>query len=111
MMKLPFSALHLVVFLVLVPAGGALAAEADRWMLMSRHGECVSLADAARRLPELRGVSDPQAFAARLRDAGEAVRIVKHPAGGGRIIQVTAPSRGLAMVFVSEIQCRTIETR
>ncbi len=93
----------LVIGLVGMPGG----AEAE-WMLMGRHGGCVSLPTAAQRLESLRGVSEPEAFAAKLRRQGVAVRTTETAVPGGRLIELTAPARGLAMIFVPRELCRSL---
>lgn len=93
----------LLVGLVGMPGG----AEAE-WMLMGRHGGCVSLPTAAQRLESLRGVSEPDAFAAKLRRQGVEVRTTETAVPGGRMIELTAPARGLAMIFVPRELCRSL---
>jgi len=90
---------------VLVGMPGASEAE---WMLMGRHGGCVSLAAAAKRLETLQGVSEPGELAAKLRRQGVAVQTTETTVPGGRVIELTAPARGLAMIFVPRELCRSL---
>ncbi|MDH5747751.1 MAG: hypothetical protein OEY85_00415 [Rhodospirillales bacterium] len=83
-----------------------LRAEGAPWMVMARHGECMSLESAARRLPELRGVSDPYSFALALRQAGEKVSVSEQTVKNITFVKINAPDRGLAMVFVPPVACR-----
>lgn len=87
-----------------ITAGGAASQEA--WRLMSRHGECVSLADAAARKPEFQGVRGPEDLIARLEAEGVAVHRQDVDAGGSRAVVVDAPSRGLNVIFVPPAKCR-----
>ncbi len=89
---------------VLVGMPGASEAE---WMLMGRHGGCVSLPAAAERLET---VSEPGELAAKLRREGVAVRTTETTVPGGRMIELTAPARGLAMIFVPRELCRSPAT-
>ena len=90
---------------VLVGMPGVSEAE---WMLMGRHGGCVSLPAAAERLETLQGVSEPGELAAKLRREGVAVRTTETTVPGGRMIELTAPARGLAMIFVPRELCRSL---
>ena len=90
---------------VLVGMPGSSEAE---WMLMGRHGGCVSLQAAAQRLESLQGVSEPGDLAAKLRRQGVAVQTTETAVPGGRVIELTAPARGLAMIFVPLELCRSL---
>ena len=83
-----------------------IVAGATEWALMERHGGCVSLADAAERLPALRGVATPDRLVADLRRQGEKVVAKESQLGGMRVVEVTAPALGLAVIFVPRQFCR-----
>ncbi len=89
----------------LVGMPGPAAAE---WMLMGRHGGCVGLPAAAKRLESLQGVSEPGGLAAKLRREGVAVQTTETAIPGGSMIELTAPARGLAMIFVPRELCRSL---
>lgn len=91
----------IVALLLAMP--GAAAAE---WMLMGRHGGCVALPAAAKRLDALQGVSEPGQLAVKLRREGVAVKTTETALPGGTMIELTAPARGLAMIFVPRELCR-----
>ena len=65
--------------------------EAER-MLMGRHGGCVSLPQAAKRLETLQGVSEPGELAAKLRREGVAVQTTETAVPGGPMIELRALS-------------------
>ncbi len=90
---------------VLVGMPGASEAE---WMLMGRHGGCVGLPQAAKRLEALRGVAEPGELAAKLRREGVAVQTTETAVPGGSMIELAAPARGLAMIFVPRELCRSL---
>ncbi len=62
------------------------------WMLMGRHGGCVSLPQAAKRLETLQGVSEPGELAAKLRREGVAVQTTETAVPGGPMIELRALS-------------------
>ena len=93
----------LLVGFVGMPGG----AEAE-WMLMGRHGGCVGLPQAAKRLEALQGVSEPGDLAAKLRREGVTVQTTETAVPGGPMIELTAPARGLAMIFVPRELCRSL---
>ena len=90
---------------LLVGVPGAAKAE---WMLMGRHGGCVGLPAAAKRLEALQGVSEPGELAAKLRREGVAVQTTETAIPGGPMIELSAPARGLAMIFVPRELCRSL---
>ena len=90
---------------VLVGMPGPSEAE---WMLMGRHGGCVGLPQAAKRLEALQGVSEPGDLAAKLRREGVTVQTTETAVPGGPMIELTAPARGLAMIFVPRELCRSL---
>jgi hypothetical protein len=90
---------------VLLAMPGVAAAE---WMLMGRHGGCVALPAAAKRLEMLQGVSAPGELAAKLRREGVSVKTKETTVPGGAMIEPTAPARNLAMIFVPRQLCRSL---
>ena len=83
-------------------AGAAAAAE---WVLMSRHGECASLSDAARREAVFEGVSTPEELVAAIRRQGETVTANKSRIDDITVVEVTAPGLGLAVILVPRAFC------
>ena len=73
---------------------------------MSRHGDCVTLPEAAHRLEDLRDITNPSQFAIRLRRQGVAVQTRELLENGTRAVIVEAPERGLSMLFVPKAACR-----
>lgn len=92
--------------LVLALGGLATAATAqETWMLMGRHGECVTLAEAGQRRPEFRGITGPDDFIAKLRADGTEVGRRDVQAGKTRTVLVEAPTLGLSLIFVPASLC------
>ena len=81
-------------------------ARADDWMLMGREGGCVTLAQAAARLPLLDGITTPDQLVAKLRGQGE--EVLRQDIGDGDVIavQIDAPGLGLGLIFVPPALCR-----
>lgn len=84
----------------------AVATAQDAWALMARHGECVSLADAAVRKPEFQGIAGPDELIAKLEAQGVEVHRQEIETGAGRAVLVDAPARGLNVIFVPPAACR-----
>ncbi|MEE8517316.1 MAG: hypothetical protein V3T02_11810 [Alphaproteobacteria bacterium] len=81
------------------------------WVLMGRHGGCTSLAAAAGRKPVFEGVSNPRELAAKLRRQGVEVRTKDVVAGGVTMVEVTAPARGLYLMFVPAELCAKLKNQ
>ena len=78
---------------------------APRWFLMSRHGECVELGTLKRKVPDLGGIDDPQAFAAFMRQKGHQVTSQEASVPAGRAYEVRVPDRDLFLMFVTSEMC------
>lgn len=77
---------------------------ADRWVLLSRHGECAEIGSLKRKIPDLGEVKDPHAFAALMQKKGLKVTLSEVPLSAGKAYEVTVPEKELFMVFaLSEI--------
>ena len=97
----------LVVAATLAPAltGSMRDVRAENWMLMGREGGCVTLVEAALRMPFLDGVTAPDQLAAKLRRQGEEVS--RQDIGEGDVIavQIDAPGLDLGLKFVPPSLC------
>ena len=82
-------------------AGGA----APDWVLMARHGECATLDAAAQRKPVFAGVATPEDLVTRLRQRGVEVAVDDTIVEDVRIVTVTAPEAGIAVIFVPPKLC------
>jgi hypothetical protein len=91
-------------------AGAPLQA-AEQWFLMGRHGECAPIASLKRKIPDLGGVTGPQAFAELMRANGYAATITRQPLPRGAAFEVVVPAKELALVFVSAELCAASGTR
>ena len=78
---------------------------APRWLLMSRHGECVEVGTLKRKVPDLGGIDDPQAFAAFMRQKGHQVTSQEASVPAGRAYEVRVPDRDLFLMFVTSEMC------
>lgn len=87
--------------IVLAPA----SADGSEWLLMERHGGCVSLYEAGRRQPALAGIAGPDGFVDRMRRQGRGVTVTEMPVprGAARIVEV--PTLNLSLIFVSAEVC------
>jgi hypothetical protein len=81
----------------------------ERWYLMARHGECLELESAQRRIPELAEAKDPHAFAQRMRQKGHNASAKEMVPG--KAVEVRVPERELAMVFARRELCQSVEKR
>lgn len=72
---------------------------------MSRHGDCIEIAEAARRKPILDGVTTPEQFIDRLEKRGDAVSRRKVTAFQPSPMSVHAPDHGLSLMFVPSSLC------
>jgi len=79
---------------------------AEDWMLMGREGGCVTLAEAADRLPLLSGIATPDQLVAELRRQGEDVNRQDISQGDVTVVMVEAPGRDLSLIFVPPSLCR-----
>lgn len=66
---------------------------------------------AAARKPVFEGISTPREFAAKLRRQGTEVRTRQVVAGGVTMVEVTAPSRGLYLMFVPAEICAKLKNQ
>ena len=81
------------------------------WFLFSRHGECSEIASLKRKVPDLGEVRDPDAFMTLMRDKGHRATAQETSVEKGRLVEMTVPDQGLALVFVTAALCRSVETR
>ncbi len=79
---------------------------AETWLLLGREGGCVTLAEAARRKPEFKGVVGPEDLARRLRANGHAVTLREIGTAEVRVVAVEAPDAGIGVIFAPEHMCR-----
>ncbi len=79
---------------------------AETWLLLGREGGCVTLAEAARRKPEFKGVAGPEDLARQLRATGHEVTLREMGTADVRVVAVEAPDAGIAVVFAPEHMCR-----
>lgn len=81
------------------------------WFLFSRHGACAEIASLKRKVPDLGEVHAPDTFVTLMRDKGHRVTVNETTVPKGRLVEVTVPDQGLALVFVTAALCRSVETR
>lgn len=84
----------------------AFAASApERWLLMSREGECAPIASLRRRIPDLADVESPDAFIALMKKKGHAVTSTATQLSDGTVYEVQVPDQRLAVIFVPARIC------
>ena len=87
------------------------ARAAERWFLMSRHGDCAEVGVLKRKIPDLGEVSDPEAFARFMRQKGYEVTSTRISVPKGRAQEVNVPRKDLFLIFVTSEMCRSSEAR
>jgi hypothetical protein len=95
------------VSLTMLPAAEA----AERWFLMSRHGDCAEVGVLKRKVPDLGEISDPDAFARFMRQKGYEVTSSRLSVPRGKAQKVDVPHEHLFLVFVTAEMCRGAEPR
>jgi len=90
-------------------AGISPAIAASEWMLMGRHGGCVSLFDAAQRKEIFGGVSTPDRLIEKFRHEDAATQVSDTVVGGARVVEITSAKLGLAVVLVPRSVCQKLD--
>ena len=78
---------------------------AERWFLLSRHGECAKVESLKRKIPYLGEVNDPHAFAALMQKNGHKVTLRETPVSAGKAYEVTVPEKELFLIFATSEMC------
>ena len=84
---------------------------AERWFLMSRHGDCTNVAVLKRKVPDLGDISDPDGFARFMRQKGYDVTSRRISVPKGQAQEVDVPQKELFLIFVTAAMCRGPQTR
>lgn len=84
---------------------------AERWFLMSRHGDCVEVGTLKRKVPDLGEINDPHAFATFMRRKGYEVISTPAPVPKGKGHEVKVPQKDLHLMFVTSEMCSGFGTR
>jgi hypothetical protein len=92
---------------VLLLAAAVASAAADRWMLISRHGDCAEIKAVERKVPDLGAVRDPDSFVKLMRERGHTVFAKEQAAAAGPMVDVRIPDKALSLIFVTAEMCRT----
>jgi hypothetical protein len=87
------------------------ATGADQWFLLGRHGGCFDIETLKRRLPDLPGLTDPDAFIRFVQSKGLQFTRQTHPVPSGKAVEIVVPDRELSLVFVTAELCRAAESR
>ena len=83
----------------------------ERWLLMSRHGECADLGVLKRKVPDLGEVRDPGAFVSFMRQKGYEVTVTRVSVPIGKAQEVKVPQKELFLTFVTSEMCSGHEKR
>ena len=78
---------------------------AERWFLLSRHGECAKVESLKRKIPDLGEVNDPHAFAALMQKNRQKVTLREIPVSAGKAYEVTVPDKELFLIFATSEMC------
>ena len=84
-------------------------ADSEKWLLMSRHGECHEIIVLEKKVSEMDGIDDPATFARVMRQRGYEVTERTMPEVGGDAIQVDVAEKGLSLLFVKASLCEKID--
>ena len=84
-------------------------ANPEKWLLMSRHGECTEIAVLERKVANIDGINSPGAFIRIMRQRGYDVTDRIMPELGGDAVQVDVEEKGLSLLFVRARLCRGID--
>jgi len=87
------------------------AQAAERWFLMSRHGDCAEVGVLKRKVPDLGDVSDPDTFATFMRQKGYEVTSTRVSVPKGKAQEIKVPQQGLFLIFVTSEMCSGQKTR
>ncbi len=87
------------------------AQAAERWFLMSRHGDCAEVGVLKRKVPDLGEVGDPEAFASFMRQKGYEVTATGVPVPKGKAREIKVPQKELFLIFVTSEMCGGHEAR
>jgi hypothetical protein len=87
------------------------AEAAERWFLMSRHGDCAEVGVLKRKVSDLGEISDPDAFAGFMRKKGYEVTSSRISVPKGKAQEVNVPQKELFLIFVTAEMCRGPEAR
>jgi hypothetical protein len=104
-----FRAIALVIAGVQLPAQPAFAAQ--RWFLMSRHGDCFPISSLERKFPDIGNIAAPDAFVRFVRAKGLAVSTKPMPVASGAAVEVHVPGKELALAFVTAELCSSAGAR
>jgi len=84
---------------------------AERWFLLSRHGDCAEVGVLKRKVPDLGEIGDPDAFASFMRQKGYKVTASRLSVPKGKAQEVNVPQKNLFLTFVTAELCRGARTR
>jgi len=101
--------LTILVCLGLITPPSAQAAE--RWFLMSRHGDCAEVGTLKRKVPDLGEINDPHAFAKFMRQKGYDVTSTPAAVPKGKGQEVKVPGKDLHLMFVTSEMCSSSGAR
>lgn len=84
---------------------------AERWFLISRHGDCAEVGTLKRKVPDLGEINDPHAFATFMRQKGYEVTSTPASVPKGKVHEVKVPGKDLYLMFVTAEMCSGFVTR
>lgn len=94
--------------LILVAPFSHAYSDSEKWLLMSRHGECTEISVLERKVADIDGIDSPATFIRVMRRRGYDVTERTMPEVGGDAVQVDVPEKGLSLLFVKASLCPEI---
>jgi len=83
----------------------------EKWMLMSRHGECAELESLKRKLPNMPNISEMSSLIDFFKSEGYSVESKLFPNTKNGAYQIDVPDLSLNLMLVRESFCETMVTR
>ncbi len=83
-------------------------AGSEKWLLMSRHGECHEITVLEKKVSDIDGIDNPTTFAQVMRQRGYGVIERTMPEVGADAVQIDVAEKGLFLLFVKAGLCEKI---
>jgi len=84
---------------------------AERWLLLSRHGNCADVQVLKRKVPDLGEITEPEAFVSLMRQKGHEATLARISVPRGKAFEVSVPKKGMSLIFVTSEMCNGRDRR
>ncbi len=81
----------------------ASASNSQKWFLMARHGECITISSLKRKIPDIGNIEDPQSLIVFMEGKGHKVMSKKLQP---KVVTVSIPDKELSLIFVKSSMCK-----